>query len=181
MKELIVMPSLNNSQTVMNYIKRRKTNLIKLFDGKCCICGFNSFQEALEFHHVNPEEKEFGLSANSAITKSLDKQLTEVRKCILVCANCHRGIEYGYIEVPQNWQSFFREDIAQELIKETNTIKHRRKNYCQNCGKEISLEAKLCPKCKNLFSRIVERPSRQELKSLIREKSFTEIGSMYGV
>ena len=165
----------------MNYIKRRKTNLIKLFDSKCCICGFNSFQEALEFHHVNPEEKEFGLSANSAMTKSLDKQLTEIRKCILVCANCHRGIEYGYIEVPQNWQSFFREDIAQELIEETNIIKHGRKNYCQQCGKEISLEAKLCPECKILLSRTVERPSRQELKSLIREKSFAEIGSIYGV
>ena len=64
------MPSLNNSQTVMNCIKRRKTNLIKLFDSKCCICGFNSFQEALEFHHINPEEKEFSLSSNSAITLS---------------------------------------------------------------------------------------------------------------
>ena len=31
------------------------------------------------------------------------------------------------------------------------------------------------------MSRIVERPSREELKILIREKPFTQIGEMYGV
>lgn len=29
--------------------------------GKCKICGYNKCVDALEFHHRNPEEKEFGL------------------------------------------------------------------------------------------------------------------------
>lgn len=176
------MPSLNNSQTVMSYIKRRKSNLIKLFDSKCCICGFNAFQEALEFHHVDPSTKEFGLSASSAMTKSLDKQIIEAKKCVLVCSNCHRGIHAGYIQIPENWQSLFREDIEKQLLDEIEITKHGQKNYCIRCGKEIlSSKAKYCPECKHFMDRVVERPSREELKQLIRTKKFTEIAASYGV
>ena len=176
------MPSLNNSQTVMSYIKRRKSNLIKLFDSKCCICGFDAFQEALEFHHVDPSTKEFGLSASSSMTKSLDKQIVEAKKCVLVCSNCHRGIHAGYIQVPENWQSFFKEDVEKQLLNEIEITKHGQKNYCIRCGKEIlSSNAKYCPECKHFMDRVVERPSREELKQLIRTKTFTEIATSYGV
>ena len=56
------MTSNTQSQNVINFVKRRKANLIKLFHGRCCICGFNAFQEALEFHHLNPDEKEFNIT-----------------------------------------------------------------------------------------------------------------------
>ena len=93
------MASVNNSKNVANFIRRRKSNLIKVFHSKCCICGFDKYQEALEFHHVNPEEKEFQIGGGNTIIKALDKQLQELKKCILVCANCHRGIHAGYIIV----------------------------------------------------------------------------------
>lgn len=35
--------------------------------------------------------------------------------------------------------------------------------------------------CYKTISRVVKRPSRQELKNLIRNKSFVEIGRIYGV
>ena len=63
---------MSNSQIVIDFVKRRKSNLIKVFNSKCCICGFDKWQSALEFHHVNPEEKEFGLTVNTT-TKALDK------------------------------------------------------------------------------------------------------------
>ena len=44
-----------NSEYVINFVKNRKQNLISVFDNKCCICGFNSYPEALDFHHVNQE------------------------------------------------------------------------------------------------------------------------------
>jgi hypothetical protein len=57
------MAKTKNSERVCKFVKNRKTNLISLFGSKCCICGFNAYQEALEFHHVNPEEKELSLSS----------------------------------------------------------------------------------------------------------------------
>lgn len=43
---------------------------------------------------------------------SLDRQINEARKCILVCANCHRGIHAGYYQVPDNYKSLFDEQQA---------------------------------------------------------------------
>ena len=89
------------SEYVINFVKNRKINLISLFNGKCCICGFDLYPDALEFHQVNPKDKEFPLSSN--VMKSLDKQIIEAKKCILVCSNCHRGIHAGYLQVPDNY------------------------------------------------------------------------------
>ena len=167
---------MSNSQTVIEFVKRRKNNLIKVFNGKCCICGFDKWQSALEFHHVNPEEKSFSITAETT-TKAIEKQLEELKKCILVCANCHRGIHSNNINIPNNWRSFYNENIAKQLIEET----HAKKYYCKICGKEKSRDGVLCVECARKASRLVERPDRQTLKKLIREKPFVQIGLMYNV
>lgn len=92
---------MSNSKNVCNFVKNRKINLISLFNSKCCICGFDEFPEALDFHHVNPIEKQLSLSSNKMI--ALDKQIQEARKCILVCSNCHRGIHAGIYQIPDNY------------------------------------------------------------------------------
>lgn len=61
--------------------------------GKCKRCGYNKSLLALEFHHDNPKEKEntiCNLSRNNKVTKEeIDKEL---KKCDLLCANCHAEI-----------------------------------------------------------------------------------------
>lgn len=171
------MASSKNSEYVCNHVKKRKKDLASLFGGRCCICGFDAFQEALEFHHIDPSTKSFGLTDSNAVTKALEKQLEEARKCVLLCANCHRGVHAGYLELPSNAELFFNEERAQELIEEK-----RRKIYrCERCGAEITHKAKLCAECASLASRKVDRPSRDELKALIREKPFTHIAKEYFV
>ena len=76
---------------------------------------------------------------------------------------------------------FFNEDRAKELILENLEIKNGKKNFCIRCGKEISHGAKHCSECTSLISRKVDRPSREELKELIREKPFTHIAREYSV
>ena len=167
---------MSNSQVVIDFVKRRKNNLIKVFGNKCCICGFDKWQSALEFHHVNPEEKEFGLTVNTT-TKSLEKQLTEARKCILVCANCHRGIHSNNVEVPTNWKDFYDEEVATQLLKDLE----KKKYFCKVCGKEKSHTGVLCPECAAKAQRQVERPTREELKNLIRTMPLVQVGLMFNV
>ena len=171
---------MTNSEIVCNHVKKRKKDLISIFGSKCCICGFDSFQEGLDFHHVNPEEKSFSFGPQ-APTKALEKQLEELRKCILVCANCHRGIHANKILVPEDWDKFFDENRAKELIEENELIRHGKLHYCQRCGKIITRKASYCSECSHLISRKADRPSREELKDLIRSKPFTQIALLFNV
>ena len=74
------------------YRKNIKMKMVEYKGGKCEICGYNKCIEALEFHHLNPEEKDFTISGG---TKGFNSLKPELDKCILVCANCHREIHSG--------------------------------------------------------------------------------------
>ena len=67
--------------------------------GKCQICGYSACLDALEFHHRNPKEKKFKLSAAMyGEGYSREEIVKEISKCDLVCANCHREIHRGLIK-----------------------------------------------------------------------------------
>lgn len=65
-----------------------KSNTYKLSLG-CSSCGYKKVASALEWHHTN-DDKEFHPSYGLAL--SWDAYLEEVRKCTLLCANCHREV-----------------------------------------------------------------------------------------
>ena len=56
-----------------------------------------------------------------------------------------------------------------------------KKHLCPICGKEVTKEGNLCVECARQKSRKVDRPSREELKDLIRKDSFIKIGEKYNV
>lgn len=59
----------------------------------------------------------------------------------------------------------------------------KKKNYCMDCGKQISLEAIRCASCaaKKQVRKVENRPTREQLKNMIRTLSFLEIGRKYEV
>ena len=59
--------------------------------GKCEKCGYDKCMEALEFHHLNGSDKNFGLS-EKGYARAWKKVEKELEKCVLLCANCHREI-----------------------------------------------------------------------------------------
>lgn len=83
------------SELVTEHRRRLKRNLVARLGGKCIVCGYNRCVRSLQFHHLNPSEKEFTISEWKKLGKrDLEK---EIKKCVLVCANCHGEIESGYI------------------------------------------------------------------------------------
>jgi len=81
-----------NVEAVTRNRRRRKFELVEIFGGVCLCCGYSSSQRALQYHHLNPKEKEFSLS-QKGVCRSFEKYLKEARKCVLVCGNCHAEIE----------------------------------------------------------------------------------------
>lgn len=84
------------SEAVTNNRRKRKQKLVEYFGGKCQVCGYNKCIAALDFHHKNPEEKNFAIS-KSGVCRSWERMLAEANKCILVCCRCHKEIEFGLI------------------------------------------------------------------------------------
>jgi 5-methylcytosine-specific restriction endonuclease McrA len=82
------------SQSVSRRRQKVKAKLVEKAGGKCKICNYNKCVYALEFHHINPLEKSFGISL-SGVTRSFKKMLNETQKCVLLCSNCHREVEAG--------------------------------------------------------------------------------------
>lgn len=165
-------------QQVLKSDQRKKQRLVNSLGGKCCICGYNKCLSALQFHHKNPEEKDFTISQNAHI--AFEKALQEVKKCILVCANCHREIHAGLIQGTQKIECY-NEELAQKELEKLNEIKTKKINFCKDCGKEISTRSVRCSECARKYERKAERPNREELKALIRVKPFTQIAKEYNV
>ena len=156
--------------------ERTKERMIYVMGGKCQCCGYNKCNSALELHHINPEEKEFTFSANT--NRGWETIVSELKKCTLVCANCHREIEAGLIGSPN---CSFDQEKANEISQTVQDLKTHKIYYCKICGKEIYKGSIHCQECSYKMQRKAERPTREELKSMIRNQPFTKIAQQYGV
>lgn len=66
---------------------KQKFILIELLGGRCVECGYRGYA-ALVFHHKDETQKVAGVS--DLLTGKFENALEEVKKCVLLCANCHR-------------------------------------------------------------------------------------------
>lgn len=187
-------------------VDRRRKELKKLAveykGGKCYICGYNLFVSALDFHHLSCFKKEFGLSTNG-VTKSWDKVKQEIEKCILLCCRCHREVHEGCHreelnkysnELCQGNHTFewgIDKTNRQQLNKHHNLLLRQKKCLiCNNVfdpGKtnktNCSVECNNKSKAPDLgrYRKVKDRPSKEELKTMINEMSWVGIGRKYGV
>jgi len=117
-----------NSEAVKEWRKRTKIRLVEAMGGKCVCCGYNRCIRALKFHHSNPDEKEAGVANVRANIKSWKKIVAEIKKCVLVCGNCHDEIHEGIREIPKDVIRFNSEyeKYKKEKIEETDE--------CPVCG-----------------------------------------------
>jgi hypothetical protein len=81
----------------------RKNNVVRiakkkqwLWDHKaregCILCHEND-PSCLDYHHLQPKKKKFSIGSIPSTIPTQAIQI-EMRKCVVVCANCHRKIEY---------------------------------------------------------------------------------------
>lgn len=153
----------------------RKIEAVKLLGGKCCKCGYNKNYAALDFHHVNPKEKEFDWKKCRQLP--WNKLIEELKKCICVCRNCHAEIHNpqalmeGLLE---GLSSTANNSLNRECIKETG--------LCPVCKEEKLFGTKYCSKhCASMARRIVKRPNKDKLKELINEFPIVKIGKLFNV
>jgi transposase len=86
-------------EAVVQWRRRAKLRLVAEAGGRCILCGYDEFPGALQFHHLDPSQKSFGL-AMRGLTRSIERLREEAAKCVLLCANCHAKVEWGDVVLP---------------------------------------------------------------------------------
>ena len=72
--------------------RKRKEQAIECLGGKCLDCGGVYVRDVYDFHHRDPAQKEMPL--NQMFKLNWKKVKSEIDKCDLLCANCHRIRHY---------------------------------------------------------------------------------------
>lgn len=73
--------------------RRIKGALVAEAGGKCQRCGYSRCLAALEFHHRDPNDKDPQLFRTKHRREVVDAATrAELKKCDLVCSNCHREL-----------------------------------------------------------------------------------------
>lgn len=80
-----------NVDAVKRRRKRIKQLSVEYKGGKCERCGYNKCHQSMDFHHLDPQQKDFAIARNGH-TRSWARVKIELDKCILVCKNCHGEI-----------------------------------------------------------------------------------------
>jgi len=67
-----------------------RTNITQyLSDKTCVLCGENDIR-TFEFDHMDPHNKKFSVSQGVRLGYSWEDILLEIKKCRILCANCHK-------------------------------------------------------------------------------------------
>ena len=82
-----------NANRLVRMVENKKKQ-VEFFGGKCKLCGYDKCHNALEFHHLDPTIKEESPSSLRQVTDEL-RWKSELKKCILLCSNCHREVHAG--------------------------------------------------------------------------------------
>ena len=158
---------------------KRKYEIILARGGKCEICGYNKNISALEFHHKNPEEKDFQIDARHFSNRSLETLQKELDKCILLCANCHREIHNPNLSLDT-----ISEFIRNAESKKSFTNQNDYGNTCPVCGKRFSKSTGkiYCSKeCKDSI-RYSTCPSITEVENCYKElHNWNKVADYFGV
>ena len=89
----------NNKEKFLGYAARKRRKIksaINDLKNKPCLDCRQSFPSyVMQFHHRNPDEKEFDVARAVGSSLSLERILKEIEKCDLLCANCHAIRSYG--------------------------------------------------------------------------------------
>lgn len=148
----------NNLRTKTS-IREFKQKCIEYKGSKCSKCGYDKCIAALDFHHINKNDKNFQISKN--YKKDFLEIKSELDKCVLLCANCHREEHY--------------EDISFHHKKKIDNSR------CLDCNIKTKY-TKRCNKCNNIY-RCKNIPSKEQLEQDLIEfnHNLSAIGRKYSV
>lgn len=155
------------SDAVIRWRKRTKRKMIEAMGGECQLCGYSKCDASLDFHHINPTEKDFSFGKMRANPKAINAIMTELRKCILLCANCHREVHEGSTELPEDFAKLDDSKLLGE-------IELKRKIKAQKCVTRLPLDRRKIKLTKDELEELLHSEFNGNKSALARSLNVTE-------
>jgi hypothetical protein len=160
--------SVSGKARVVEFRRRRKEQAVEYMGGKCANCGYSRCVQALEFHHINPSEKDFTISGKTVSTEVLKQELD---KCVMLCSNCHKEVHAGLFEAVLTARS------TGSLVPK----KAKAERLCLDCGVSVTRHAVRCRPCGQRGCERISWPETTMLAAMVAEKGYSATGRALGV
>ena len=98
-------PPQSKSDKIKEWIDSIKINI------GCLICQECSHPQLLDLHHINPEIKEDQIPNMIQRGYSINAIYTELKKCAVLCANCHRKLHADRFSLLPNIMETYYENL----------------------------------------------------------------------
>lgn len=155
------------------WVQRTKSRAIKAMGGECILCGLNTNPANLVFHHIIPATKLFTIS--SWRVRNWNKIVIELRKCVMLCHNCHCEVHEELTLVPINYPKF--DEMYADYVEMERLAKF---TPCSLCGIMKRPNQKYCSiECTNKGMWHIDW-DQFDLKKELETKSFCALGRELG-
>lgn len=164
-----------NSERIKRWRIKSKQRMIEAFGSQCCICGYNKCNQSLAFHHLDPADKDLNIGRVIANPRKWETIVKELRKCVMLCHNCHSEVHAGVTVIPVGAKRF-DENFA-DLKNGTGFI-----DECPVCHGPKSTARKVCSRsCSAAFGDRIEWTYEKLDKVASGEQTMNQFGGDYGV
>jgi hypothetical protein len=112
------------SEAVKEWRVRIRERVVISLGGKCCICGYARCARSLAAHHLEEHQKSFSIGEATKSCMAWVKLVVELRKCVLLCHNCHGEVHDGLVTIPVNAPRFDESYVNSPRKRQQVTIRH---------------------------------------------------------
>jgi hypothetical protein len=139
---------------------RNKRVYLEIKGADCCeVCGYKEYIGSLNFHHINPEEKEFciGKINTTRLSDIKEKIEIELNKCKVLCRNCHRKEHFNN----EKFQ-LLKEDIMRRVDTYTEPKTHNHSEIYEKwkSGKSLCALSKEYECSKSIIKYAIDKHNR---------------------
>lgn len=155
-----------------------KQILVDCLGGKCNRCSYANCLAALEFHHLDSNEKEGNISAWLSHPVKREIIVKEAKKCCLLCSNCHKEFHNNLWKMSDISLFIFDESFIPWFEKNKPVI-------CEHCQIETERSFKnqrFCSmSCASSHNQKTKIPDKETLEQLLWMVPSTQIAKIYKV
>lgn len=134
--------------------------------------------KAMDYGYNMRKDDNFHREVNEKITNAIKEDLKNLSLTQNEIAKKY-NVSHTLVCLINSGKTRYDSTISYPIRQQIDNTK--KEHYCVDCGKEIGQKGVRCPVCASKALRKVERPTREELKQLIRNNSFSALGRQFNV